>query len=96
MPYEVQNLSYEKDLCIATSPSPTSITASPSHSTSLLNSSDLSGLDFAKFVHPGNFLKSDINSNKLSDEEKVLLLKAEKEENDNYREIQMTTLMNSR
>ena len=91
--YECQDLRYEKD---STSPSSTSIISSPSQSTSLRNSSDLSGLDFVKFVHPGNFLKPDINSYKLSDDEKVLLLKAEKEEKDRYKEIQMTTLMNSR
>lgn len=91
--YECQDLRYEKD---STSPSSTSIIPFPPQSTSSLNSSDLSGLDFVKFVHPGNFLKTDINSNKLSDDEKVLLLKAEKEEKDRYKEIQMTTLMNSR
>ena len=91
--YECQDLRYEKD---STSPSSTSIISFPSQSTSLLNSSDLSGLDFVKFVHPGNFLKPDINSNRLSEDENVLLLKAEKKENDHYKELQMTTLMNSR
>ena len=73
-----------------------SITSTLKSATSFFDFSDLSGLDFVKFVHPGNIVKPQITLDKLSHDEKFLLLKAEKEENEYYSELQMTTLMNSR
>lgn len=91
--YEYQDSKYEKIFAPILSSSPKS--SHPSiQTTSLLSSSEVSGLDFVKFVHPGT-VKSDFHTDQLSYDEKVLLLKAEKEEQEYHREIQMTTLINS-
>ena len=96
MLYEYQGTRYEKDLSSVISPSSLSDITYLTTTTSSLSSSDISGLDFVKFVHPGNIVKPQSSLYKLSHDEKLLLLKAEKEEKDYYQEIQMTTLMNSR
>ena len=96
MLYECQDTRYEKDFTKFVSPSSASISSTLKSTTSFFNFSDLSGLDFVKFVHPGNIVKPQVNLDKLSHDEKFLLLKAEKEENEYYSELQMTTLMNSR
>ena len=96
MLYECQDTRYKKDISMFVSPSSASILSTSKSTKFLFNYSDLSGLDFVKFVHPGNIVKPQINLDKLSHDEKFLLLKAEKEENECYSELQMTTLMNSR
>ena len=94
MVYEYQDSKYEKVFASTISSSPKS-TLPSIQTTSLLSSSEISGLDFVKFVHPGT-VKADFHTDQLSYDEKVLLLKAEKEEQEYHREIQMTTLINSR
>ena len=94
MLYEYQDSKYEKNFASTISFSQKS-TLPSLHTPSLLSSSEISGLDFVKFVHPGT-VKSDFHKDQLSYEEKILLLKAEKEEREYHRDIQMTTLINSR
>ena len=94
MLYQYQESKHENNCASTISSSPKSNLPSI-QATSLLNSSELSGLDFVKFVHPGT-AKSDFHADQLSYSERVLLLKAEKEEKEYHREIQMTTLINSR
>ena len=95
MLHEYQDLRYEKDLSSPISYSATSAALPPLQTSALLNSSEISGLDFVKFVHPGS-INPELNATQLSHDEKIVLLKAEQEEQEYHREIQMTTLINSR
>ena len=74
------------------SPQDTLLSVSPTY---LPNSIENSRGDLGKFSYLNN-TEADSNIDQLSLDEKILLQKAEQEEKQYHREIQMTTLINSR
>ena len=93
MVYHQHSLNYQPKLSSVTSSSTRILPLLQSSSS--LNRSELSDSDLIKFVHPST-IETNFCLNQLSADEKIILQKAEEEERQYHREIQMTTLINSR